>query len=168
MKDWFAHCQTLKEAQAEYRRLCFEHHPDYGGDTAIMQAINVAYQAFKSDQSAPQAAPQPGSRWHRPPRQRPPDTPPQPPAPEPQPAHSRDYFKSLWRHAPWQPLSNGGVSRAIWDHTILLFQHPSPRYQGGWFVMIDDVLSPYMYNSRAEAEQSAFELVYENVKYRDV
>jgi len=166
VKDWFADCQTLKEAQAEYRRLCFEHHPDYGGDTTVMQAINVAYQAFKSNQT--QAAPQLGSRWQRPARQRPADTPPKRPAPEPQPAHSRDYFKSIWRHAPWQPLSNGGVRRAIWDHTILLFQHPSPNYRGAWFVMIDDVLSPYMYDSRPEAEQSAFELVYEKVKYRDV
>ena len=169
MKDWFAHCKNLKEAQMEYRRLCFEHHPDHGGDTTIMQAINAAYLEFKLEQtSQPSMLAKARAYWKRPQRRRPAETPPERPAPGVRPTHSRDYFKSIWRRDPWQPMSNGGVSRTIWDHTILLFQHPAPRYQGAWFVMLDDVLSPFMYNSRDEAEQSAFELVYDKVKHRDV
>jgi hypothetical protein len=169
VKDWFADCKSLKEAQLEYRRLCFEHHPDHGGDTTIMQAINAAYREFKLQQLAPPSMLNKArSRWKRPPRQRTDDVPPETPAPQTWPTHSRDYFRSIWQREPWQPLSNGGVSRTIWGHTILLFQHPAPRYQGAWFVMLDDVLSPYMYDSRAEAEQSAFDLVYDKVKHLDV
>jgi hypothetical protein len=169
VKDWFADCKNLKEAQVEYRRLCFEHHPDHGGDTAVMQAINVAYQEFKREQSALRSAlTKARARWKRPQRQRPADVPPTTPHAEARPVHSRDYFKSIWRREPWQPLPNGALSRTIWDHTILLFQHPSPRYQGAWFVLLDDVFSPFMYDSRDEAEQSAFELVYDKVKHRDL
>ncbi len=94
--------------------------------------------------------------------------PPKTSAPEPSPTHSRDYFRHVWRNEPWQRVANGGVSRSVWGHTILLFQHPDPKYRGAWFVMVDDVFSPYMYDSRDEAEQSAFDLVYEKVKHRDV
>ncbi|HEX6293176.1 MAG TPA: hypothetical protein VFZ66_28600 [Herpetosiphonaceae bacterium] len=171
MKDWFAHCKDLKEAQAEYRRLCFKYHPDHGGDTTMMQAINVAYTEFKLELTASRpAATSARSRWQRPQRQRPADTPPSRPAPEPEPMpiHSRDYFKSIWRREPWQPMPNGGVARVLWGHTVLLFQHPERKYRGAWFVVLDDVFSPYMYASRDEAEQSAFELVYQKVKYLDV
>lgn len=34
---------TLDELKAEYRRLSLKHHPDRGGDTATMQAINAEH-----------------------------------------------------------------------------------------------------------------------------
>ena len=45
--SYFTRCETLNELKATYRRLALEHHPDRGGDTATMQAINAEYeQAF--------------------------------------------------------------------------------------------------------------------------
>ena len=35
--------ETLEELKGLYRKLAQEHHPDRGGDTAIMQAINAEY-----------------------------------------------------------------------------------------------------------------------------
>ena len=43
---FFANCATLDELKKEYRRLAMIHHPDHGGDTATMQAINAEYDAF--------------------------------------------------------------------------------------------------------------------------
>lgn len=40
---YFAHINTLDELKKEYRRLVMLHHPDRGGDTATMQAINAEY-----------------------------------------------------------------------------------------------------------------------------
>ena len=40
---YFANCRTLDELKKEYRRLAMKHHPDHGGDTATMQAINNEY-----------------------------------------------------------------------------------------------------------------------------
>lgn len=40
---YFAACTTLDELKKEYRRLAMTHHPDHGGDTATMQAINGEY-----------------------------------------------------------------------------------------------------------------------------
>ncbi|ULT38718.1 hypothetical protein KRR40_26965 [Niabella defluvii] len=40
---FFNDCTTLDEVKALYRKLAFEYHPDRGGDTAIMQAINTEY-----------------------------------------------------------------------------------------------------------------------------
>jgi hypothetical protein len=37
---YVANCHTLDELKKEYRRLTLLHHPDRGGDTATMQAIN--------------------------------------------------------------------------------------------------------------------------------
>ena len=42
---YFQNCKTLDELKAEYRRLIKIHHPDRGGDTATMQAINNEYAA---------------------------------------------------------------------------------------------------------------------------
>lgn len=42
---YFQNCKTLDELKAEYRRLIKIHHPDRGGDTATMQAINNDYEA---------------------------------------------------------------------------------------------------------------------------
>ena len=40
---YFNHCHTLDELKKEYRRLTMLHHPDRGGDTATMQAINTEH-----------------------------------------------------------------------------------------------------------------------------
>ena len=40
---YFMNCKTLDELKSEYRRLAMIHHPDVGGDTATMQAINAEY-----------------------------------------------------------------------------------------------------------------------------
>lgn len=43
---YFNNCRTLDELKKEYRRLTMLHHPDRGGDTATMQAINVEYETL--------------------------------------------------------------------------------------------------------------------------
>ena len=40
---YFNHCRTLEELKKEYRCLTLLHHPDRGGDTATMQAINAEH-----------------------------------------------------------------------------------------------------------------------------
>lgn len=40
---FFTTCRTLDELKKEYRRLTMIHHPDHGGDTATMAAINNEY-----------------------------------------------------------------------------------------------------------------------------
>lgn len=42
---YFANCRTLDELKKEYRRLVMLHHPDRGGDTATIQAINAEHDA---------------------------------------------------------------------------------------------------------------------------
>lgn len=44
MKTYFTNCKTLDNLKHEYRRLVMQHHPDRGGDTATMQAINAEYE----------------------------------------------------------------------------------------------------------------------------
>ncbi|WP_214226663.1 J domain-containing protein [Pedobacter sp. B4-66] len=44
---FFKDCKTLDEVKALYKKLAFQYHPDQGGDTATMQAINSEY-AFVS------------------------------------------------------------------------------------------------------------------------
>lgn len=41
---YFSNCNTLEELKAEYRRLAKIHHPDLGGDTETMKAINNEYE----------------------------------------------------------------------------------------------------------------------------
>ena len=49
---YFAICTTLDALKHEYRRLCKLYHPDLGGDTATMAAINDEYdEAFRRLQS---------------------------------------------------------------------------------------------------------------------
>lgn len=43
---YFTDCKTLDELKKAYRRLAMIHHPDVGGDTAVMQAINAEYDAM--------------------------------------------------------------------------------------------------------------------------
>lgn len=40
---YFNFCPSIDEVKAMYKTLAKQHHPDCGGDTAIMQAINVEY-----------------------------------------------------------------------------------------------------------------------------
>ena len=42
---YFSNVKTLDELKRAYRLLCMKHHPDAGGDTATMQAINAEYSA---------------------------------------------------------------------------------------------------------------------------
>lgn len=49
---YFSNCTTLDALKHEYRRLCKIYHPDLGGDTATMAAINQEYdEAFRRLQS---------------------------------------------------------------------------------------------------------------------
>ena len=41
--NYFKECKTIDEVKARYKDLAKQHHPDRGGDTATMQAINAAY-----------------------------------------------------------------------------------------------------------------------------
>ncbi len=40
---FFNDCNTIEEVKARYKQLAKEHHPDCGGDTATMQAVNTEY-----------------------------------------------------------------------------------------------------------------------------
>lgn len=44
MKKYFENVQTLDELKAAYRAAALANHPDRGGDTAVMQAINADYE----------------------------------------------------------------------------------------------------------------------------
>ncbi|HTA81305.1 MAG TPA: J domain-containing protein [Bacteroidia bacterium] len=41
--NYFKDCNTIDEVEALYRALAKQHHPDRGGNVAIMQAINNEY-----------------------------------------------------------------------------------------------------------------------------
>jgi DnaJ-class molecular chaperone len=40
---YFKDCTTIEEVKAHYKKLAKQYHPDMGGDTATMQAINREY-----------------------------------------------------------------------------------------------------------------------------
>ena len=40
---YFKECKTIEEVKATYKKLAKQYHPDLGGDTATMQAINREY-----------------------------------------------------------------------------------------------------------------------------
>jgi hypothetical protein len=42
--NYFHDCHTIEEVRARFRDLAREHHPDHGGDTATMQAVNAEYE----------------------------------------------------------------------------------------------------------------------------
>ncbi len=41
--QYFSDCRTLEEVKRKYKELAMLHHPDRGGNTAIMQEINTEY-----------------------------------------------------------------------------------------------------------------------------
>ena len=41
--NYFINLDTAADIKVHYRKLCMVHHPDRGGDTATMQAINAQY-----------------------------------------------------------------------------------------------------------------------------
>lgn len=41
---WFINCQSMEQLKKEYKRLVMLHHPDVGGDNAIMAEINGEYE----------------------------------------------------------------------------------------------------------------------------
>ena len=45
MTNYFINCKNLDELKKVYKHLAQKHHPDVGGDTATMQAINAEYSA---------------------------------------------------------------------------------------------------------------------------
>ena len=40
---YFTECSTLEDVKATYKKLAMQHHPDKGGSTETMQAINKEY-----------------------------------------------------------------------------------------------------------------------------
>lgn len=40
---YFKNCNSIEEVKTQYKKLALENHPDRGGDTATMQAINAEY-----------------------------------------------------------------------------------------------------------------------------
>ena len=45
MTKFFVNCKTLDELKKAYKAAAMKYHPDMGGDTATMQAINAEYEA---------------------------------------------------------------------------------------------------------------------------
>lgn len=41
---YFTNCKTIEEAKALYKKLAKENHPDLGGDTETMKAINTEFE----------------------------------------------------------------------------------------------------------------------------
>lgn len=45
MTTYFVNCRNLDELKKAYKAAAMKNHPDMGGDTATMQAINAEYSA---------------------------------------------------------------------------------------------------------------------------
>jgi curved DNA-binding protein CbpA len=46
---YFEGCTSLDEVKSRYKELALKHHPDRGGDTKTMQAINLEYESIKKN-----------------------------------------------------------------------------------------------------------------------
>lgn len=46
---YFEKCKSIEELKREYKKLAFVYHPDRGGDTEIMKAINNQYEEALSN-----------------------------------------------------------------------------------------------------------------------
>lgn len=44
---YFQNCKNLDDVKSKYRELAKEHHPDKGGDTKVMQEVNLQYSEAK-------------------------------------------------------------------------------------------------------------------------
>jgi len=44
--DFFKDCISLDEVKKRYKELALKHHPDQGGETAMMQQINAEYESI--------------------------------------------------------------------------------------------------------------------------
>lgn len=160
--NWFTQCQTLDEVKAEYRRLCFLHHPDHGGDGATMQAINMAYRSIMRGGLGVQTLPPSSHVW------RPAYTPSQRPEARPhQPAdvgaeYSRPYLWRIWDAAPWQRASGNHWMRTVGDHTVTLIYFPVERPHL-WAVRVDDHFSTWAHETRAQAEADGFNMLAEQL-----
>ncbi len=40
---YFQNCTSVNQIKDEYRKLCFIHHPDIGGDVEVMKIVNIQY-----------------------------------------------------------------------------------------------------------------------------
>jgi len=49
--NYFSDCNTLDQLKARYKELAMLHHPDRGGNTQIMQQINLQYESMKKNPS---------------------------------------------------------------------------------------------------------------------
>ena len=49
--QYFYDCKDATEAKTKFRKLAKEHHPDVGGDEAIMKEIQKQYDAFDTNTS---------------------------------------------------------------------------------------------------------------------
>lgn len=47
--QFFGACRSLDDVKKRYKELAMLHHPDRGGDTAIMQQINLEYESIVKD-----------------------------------------------------------------------------------------------------------------------
>jgi len=46
---YFNNCTSLDEVKLRYKQLALQHHPDRGGDTRTMQAINLEYESIRKN-----------------------------------------------------------------------------------------------------------------------
>ncbi len=153
--SWFADCRTLEEVKAEYRRLCFEHHPDRGGSSDTMQAINTVYRRILAEGlAAPRAWTPPRPTW------------PQRPAPpaDAGPRPSRAELQSQWQAASWQPTAPNQWVRRVGRYTVTLIAFTAGR-QALWAIQVGGHLSMFAHETREQAEADGLRLLIEQLAH---